>query len=96
MMRAFMAVLLAALIGACAPMGEVKSARAWRPATIAAAPVSLDPAHAGARRIGALTFRGGLKLTSTDRAFGGWSGLWVGADGSEVTLVREHAISQEH
>ena len=41
-------------------------------------------------RFGALEFRGGLVLTAAERAFGGVSGLRVGADGSHFLAVTDN------
>ncbi|WP_343526547.1 esterase-like activity of phytase family protein [Sphingomonas sp.] len=43
-------------------------------------PVMLDPAHPTRRRLGALTYLGGVELTSRDPAFGGFSSLTVAGD----------------
>ncbi|WP_018700987.1 esterase-like activity of phytase family protein [Amorphus coralli] len=43
-----------------------------------------------ARRIGDLTFLGGLVLTSRSRDFGGYSGLVASEDGARLTLVSDY------
>lgn len=48
--------------------------------TIAATPVPLDPDRPGRRRLGALTYLGGVALDSPDRAFGGVSAMHVAGD----------------
>ncbi len=48
---------------------------------LAASPVALDPTDSAVRRVGSLEFLGGLDLTSSERAFGGLSGLSVTAGG---------------
>jgi hypothetical protein len=45
----------------------------------------------GERRAGALTYRGGLLLSSRDRRFGGWSDLAVSADGTEILVISDEA-----
>jgi len=47
----------------------------------------LSSANLKENRVGALTYRGGLEVTSSDPRFGGWSGLLVSADG-------DHLLSQ--
>jgi hypothetical protein len=50
-------------------------------------PVQLDPARPGLRRVGALTWIGGLRLTSPDQAFGGFSSMH--GDGKRLTLLSD-------
>ena len=49
-------------------------------ADIAAVRVPLDPTDPARRRVGALTYLGGVSLTSRDEAFGGFSSLSVAGD----------------
>jgi len=42
--------------------------------------VALDPANPGVRRVGQLTWLGGVQLTSSDPAFGGFSSMQVAGD----------------
>lgn len=49
--------------------------------------VALDPADPARRRVGWLTFMGGVHLTSPDPAFGGFSALHVAGD--RVTLLSD-------
>jgi hypothetical protein len=49
--------------------------------------VSLSEADPSLRSVGALEFRGGLRLSSPDARFGGWSGLHVSDDGAELTAI---------
>ena len=51
---------------------------------------SFDAAAPARSRFGALEFRGGLALTSIERAFGGISGLRVDADGSHFLAVTDN------
>jgi len=44
----------------------------------------LSSANLKETRVGALIYRGGLEITSSDPRFGGWSGLLVSADGSHM------------
>lgn len=73
---------------------------------IAARPVLLDPSDPARRQIGALTFLGGVSLTSRDDAFGGFSSLSVLgdrfmllSDGGNVVRFRMDAafrVSEPH
>lgn len=49
-------------------------------ADMTATPVALDPAQPPRRRVGALTYLGGVRLTSADPAFGGFSAMHVIGD----------------
>lgn len=51
-----------------------------RDAVVTAQPVPLDPGDPTRRRVGALTFLGGVELRSPDRAFGGFSSMHVAGD----------------
>ena len=48
--------------------------------TITATPVLLDPDRPAGRRVGALTYLGGVELDSPDPAFGGFSAMHVAGD----------------
>ena len=64
-----------------------------QPARIAvdATPIaSFDNSDPSRTRFGALEFRGGLALASSERAFGGISGLRVDADGSHFLAVTDN------
>jgi hypothetical protein len=82
---AVLSALLAA--GSLAVAQSQRAAEAPRTLVVKANPISsFDNRDAARRRFGALEFRGGLELTSTDKDFGGLSSLRVAADG-------EHFIS---
>lgn len=55
--------------------------------TIRAERVALDPADPARRQVGALTFLGGVRLSSPDPAFGGFSALAV--EGDRFTLLND-------
>ena len=57
--------------------------------------VVLDESDPARRVVGALTYRGGLNLSSSDRSFGGFSGLDVSPDGRSLTAVsdRGHVLT---
>jgi hypothetical protein len=83
--------------GLLAAGGALAFAEAQRyvaaPARVAveAAPIdSFDANNPSRTRFGALEFRGGLALTSTESAFGGLSGVRVDADGSNFLAVTDN------
>lgn len=60
----------------------------WRAhVTLTATRVALDPSDPARRRVGALTFLGGVALTGSDPAFGGYSSLAV--EGDRFTLLSD-------
>jgi hypothetical protein len=61
------------------------------PIAVRVAQIPLYPNMPGERRAGALTYRGGLLLSSRDRRFGGLSDLAVSADGSEILVISDEA-----
>lgn len=73
---------LAWLLGACSPLAaQAPIAEQWRAVAVEAVPVEF-----GAEQAGALRFRGGLELRSTDPAFGGLSGMEVLEDGRLIAV----------
>jgi hypothetical protein len=90
---------LPALLGATLAIASVLTTRT--PASCAAASrdeapprveverVPLDPAAPARERVGALDYRGGLWLRSSDSRFGGLSDLRVSADGSRLWAVSD-------
>lgn len=56
---------------------------------VEARPLTIDYADPERRRFGKLTWLGGLVLRSSAGAFGGYSGLAVSADGSELLAVSD-------
>ncbi|MES1198816.1 MAG: esterase-like activity of phytase family protein [Pseudomonadota bacterium] len=75
--------LLALLLAAC---GSAASQQAPDPDQWRNIELTARPAAPGAARVGALTFRGGLELHSSDPGFGGWSGLDVLEDGRVIAI----------
>ncbi|MGA0595937.1 esterase-like activity of phytase family protein [Enterovirga sp. CN4-39] len=62
------------------------------PITVEATPIpALLPSEPDRTQFGGLTFRSGLVLSSRSPEFGGWSGLWRSADGSEIVAVSDRA-----
>ena len=84
-------VILAVLIAVPSWTGEVRLALFAPPVTVRAERVPLDAADPARRRVGALTYLGGVRLTSRDPAFGGYSSLSVtpGAGGNAFTLLSD-------
>jgi hypothetical protein len=82
--------LLAIALAGCGGAGaDAPATEQWRTIDVEARAAELVPEHPGPRRVGALVFRGGVELSSRDAAFGGISGLWIGADGRFVA-VNDH------
>jgi hypothetical protein len=60
---------------------------AAEPLELHSTPIALDPGDSGHTRVGRLEWRGGLHLQSPEPTFGGWSGLYVSADGAALVAV---------
>lgn len=60
--------------------GDVHLPLMGRNPSVTLSRVTLDPANAARRRVGALVWLGGVRLTSPDHAFGGFSALHVAGD----------------
>jgi hypothetical protein len=78
--------IAAGLVAACVAAFQPAEAA---PVAVSSAPIPLYPANPGDRRAGALIYRGGLLLTSSERTFGGLSDLAVSADGSEILAISD-------
>lgn len=60
------------------------------PIEIQARPIThFQSGQPNARRFGRLEFRGGLVLSSSQEAFGGWSGLTIDADGGRILAISD-------
>jgi hypothetical protein len=59
------------------------------PIEIAARTVALNPISPNHLQVGDLIYRGGLELSSSHKLFGGYSGLIVSANGSELIAVSD-------
>jgi len=85
--RGLCAVWLAGLLAGCSGAGaDPPHTEQWRSIEVQSRPVELVADEPGPHRLGSLVFRGGLELSSADAAFGGFSGLWIGADGRLVAI----------
>jgi len=69
-------------------VGEPRVPLMGKRAIIHTTPVALDAAHPERTRVGALVWLGGVRLTSPDPAFGGFSALHVAPD-HRVTLLSD-------
>ncbi len=78
-MRIFLALLLV-LIVVPGWSGEERLALLNDRAQMTVTPVALDPRDPGVRRVGALTYLGGIRLNSRDPAFGGFSAMTLVGD----------------
>lgn len=82
----------AALVGAAVPQVWAEPQEADRPTAVAvrAAPLtSFSLGERDRRAFGALTFRSGLELHSSDSRFGGFSGLWRSLDGRVLVALTD-------
>jgi len=87
-------VSLALLIGAvagglAAPAALAPPARADRPVAVIATAVPLNTQDKDQILAGKLLYRGGVALRSSDRRFGGFSGLFVSPDGKRLIAVSD-------
>lgn len=55
-----------------------------------ASSVALDPERPEVVDVGRLRFEAGFVLTSSDRRFGGFSGLWLAGDGARMLAASDH------
>lgn len=88
-----------AVLGACLAIGGVIAAAAAQKADIAALrpqPIAVsarsfdfDRANPARKRFGRLEWRGGLILSAPSEFFGGYSGLWLSADGQKLLSVSD-------
>ena len=63
-----------------------------RKITVTSSPLtSFDNREPTRTRFGSLDFRGGLQLTSTEKPFGGLSGLLISRDGASFVAISDHA-----
>jgi hypothetical protein len=74
-----------------APAASLRTAVVPAPIAVESTPIaSFDMRDPQRTRFGALAFRGGLVLTSNDRAFGGLSGLHMEPDGTHFLAVTDN------
>jgi len=85
-----LAGLLIGLLNSAPPADARPPADPPRRIEIAATPIThFDPRDATRQRFGALTFIGGLQLTSPDKQFGGLSGLSLSPDGQHMLSLSD-------
>ncbi|NQV21247.1 MAG: esterase-like activity of phytase family protein [Rhodospirillales bacterium] len=60
-----------------------------RPITVEAMAVALDPANPEQRRVGGLTYLGGLEIRSNDTSFGGYSGMTISPNGTRLLAISD-------
>lgn len=68
---------------------DAGAAQDGRPVDVRVKPVPMDAAHWNTDKVGKLRYRGGIHVSSSDRRFGGLSGLMVSADGTRFTAVSD-------
>lgn len=83
---ALIAIELVLLLSLAASGRDGRDLFGLRP-TMRATPVPLDPRDPGRRRVGALTFLGGIRLDSPELAFGGFSSMRIVGD--DFTLLSD-------
>jgi hypothetical protein len=83
-LKHFLTVSLLAVFGILAA-----AAAAADPIEVTTSAVALDRNDASRRSLGPLTYLGGLRLRSSDRRFGGLSGLEVSQDGQRLLAVSD-------
>ncbi len=82
---AFRFALTIACLLAAVPLPSVRA----EPVAVKASPVPLNPEDGAQRTAGALTYMGGVELTSDHDAFGGLSSLILSADGRNIMAVTD-------
>lgn len=83
----FAACAFAAAIMTTHQQGAVASQH--RAVAVTTEPVAFDPGDPTARTFGKLTYLGGIAVSSTDRAFGGISGIVMAPDGRRFVAVTD-------
>lgn len=87
--RTALGLIAGAALGAADPV-QAANGRERRSVVITARPLlAFEPRYADRRIFGGLTFRGGLELRSSDREFGGISGLWRDANGKQLVAISD-------
>jgi hypothetical protein len=86
MLRRIAAIVFLAAFAAAA---AAQQPAAQEPVAVFSQTVPLDPRDPSARQAGALEYRGGIALRSTDARFGGFSGLHVSTDGATLLAISD-------
>jgi hypothetical protein len=78
-----------ALLAACVPSGAVLSDGPPDKVSLHTRRLPLHLENDKARRVGKLAWRGGIAVTADHAAVGGWSDLWIAADGGSLRAVSD-------
>jgi hypothetical protein len=78
------------LMGGLALGGCVARGQASDQSTVRSERITLGSAPLAISKLGPLTFEAGFALSSSDRRFGGLSGLWLAPDGGRLIAVSDH------
>ena len=81
-------LVLAALL-ACTPFRSGLPETSVEGLTLRVEPVAFNLESRSATRVGKLAWRGGLSLSADHALFGGWSDLWVAADGKGLRAISD-------
>jgi len=87
--RAFAVFLILTALFACAPFRSSQPDTLSGTLALRVQPLALNLEDHAATRVGKLVWRGGVTLSARHGAFGGWSDLWVAADGSRMRAVSD-------
>jgi hypothetical protein len=79
-------VIAALALAACAQAQPAAPEGGWQKIDVVSKPAAISARSGIGARYGALIFRGGVELKSSNPLFGGWSGLEVGADGRFIAI----------
>lgn len=93
-MRLTRRAALAGLAATAATPAFAESVETGRiPVAVSARPIAaFEPRSPDKARFGKLTFRGGFVLTGNHSRFGGFSGLWRGANGTDLVAVTDNGF----
>jgi hypothetical protein len=78
--------IAAAVLALCAALSQGAGAE---PIRMRSTPIPLNSGDESDRRVGEMTFLGGLELRASEKEFGGFSGLHVSPDGARMLAVSD-------
>lgn len=84
-----LAIALLASLAGLLPLAAAAAETGFQPIELAVRPIGRFAVASSTTRFGALEFRGGLQLLSTDKRFGSLSGLDFAADGKTLVAVAD-------